>query len=151
MFRLVHVNIENDHLLATLDTLCQQQGLRLTKSRREVFELMLRSGHAIGAYDLLDMLQTTTPSAKPITVYRALDFLSAYGFIHRIASDSTFVVCRHPQDTSVGQLLICERCGSVTEAHTSVSMQSLEAQAAKIGFKINRQTIEAHGICQHCG
>ncbi len=50
---------------------------------------------AISAYDLLDLLREIEPQAKPPTVYRGLEFLMEQGFIHKIESTNSYVVCHH--------------------------------------------------------
>ncbi len=48
---------------------------------------------AISAYDLLDLLREAEPQAKPPTVYRALDFLLEQGFVHKVESTNSYVLC----------------------------------------------------------
>ncbi|MEJ1775395.1 transcriptional repressor, partial [Escherichia coli] len=78
--------------------------------------LIMQQPTAISAYDLLDLLRQVEPQAKPPTVYRGLEFLLEQGFIHKIESTNSYVLCHHFDDaehTSV--MLICDRCLSVTE------------------------------------
>ena len=57
------------------------------------------------------------PRPAPITIYRALDFLTAQGLVHRIESRNAFLACinNHAADAPV-VFLICEHCGAVGEA-----------------------------------
>ena len=101
-----------EKLLAQAERLCQQRNVRLTPQRLEVLRLMTQQPGAISAYDLLDLLRVAEPQAKPPTVYRALDFLLEQGFIHRVESANSYVLCHHfeqPMHTSA--LFICDRCG----------------------------------------
>ncbi|MDX1710009.1 MAG: transcriptional repressor, partial [Rhodovibrionaceae bacterium] len=112
---------EHDHrhcveqALGEAADLCRQRGARLTPIRRRVLELVWASHKAVGAYEILDALRSEHAGAAPPTVYRALDFLIAQGFVHRIESLNAFVGCPHPADRHAGQFLICLDCGAAAE------------------------------------
>lgn len=107
-----------EQLLSQAEQLCQQRNVRLTPQRLEVLRLMTEQKGAISAYDLLDLLRVSEPQAKPPTVYRALDFLLEQGFIHRVESNNSYVVCHHFEEAEHSSaMLICDRCGSVNEKH----------------------------------
>lgn len=80
-------------LLAQADKICAQRNVRLTPQRLEVLRLMSLQDGAISAYDLLDLLREAEPQAKPPTVYRALDFLLEQGFVHKVESTNSYVLC----------------------------------------------------------
>ncbi len=111
---------------------------------------MAQQGGAISAYDLLDKLKLTEKSAKPPTVYRALDFLLENSFIHKIESTNAFILCPHFGTQHPMQLLICDDCGTVIELHDEVIDTSFSQQAVNHGFAITNKTIEAHGLCANC-
>ena len=104
----------------------------------------------MGAYELLDGLKETESSAKPATVYRALDFLLDFGLIHRLESTNAFVACYHFGCHHPVQFLICDSCGDVSEIQSEGLKETLDNQAKQHGFKISKQTIEAHGLCADC-
>lgn len=129
---------------------CLNNNVRFTPIRAKVYEHLLEQEGAIGAYDLLDILKKTESAAKPATVYRALDFLLAQGLVHRIESSNAFVACRHIGCSHQVQMLICDSCGSVKEIQSKGLSEQLSEQAHSLNFKIQKQTIEAHGLCQFC-
>ena len=69
---------------------CEAAGERFTALRAHVFELIIEDGGAVKAYDLLDRLSPDVGSPKPPTVYRALDFLSKLGLVHRVEALNAF-------------------------------------------------------------
>lgn len=140
-----------EKLLAQAEHLCQQRNVRLTPQRLEVLRLMAQQPGAISAYDLLDLLRVAEPQAKPPTVYRALDFLLEQGFIHRVESTNSYVLCHHfeqPMHTSA--LFICDRCGQVTERTTDGIEETLQKLAKESGFALRHSVVEAHGLCVDC-
>jgi len=107
---------------------------------------MAETDGGMGAYDLLERLKLT----EPATIYRALEFLTEQGFIHKIESSNAFMLCHHFGHHHPAQLLICDKCGSVNELHSDVLQQEFGTLAKKQGFQIKHQTIEAHGFCHKC-
>ncbi|RAP69833.1 ferric uptake regulator family protein [Candidatus Erwinia dacicola] len=140
-----------EKILTQAEVICQQRSVRLTPQRLEVLRLMSEQNGAISAYDLLDLLRVSEPQAKPPTIYRALDFLLKQGFIHRVESTNSYVVCHHFEDPShISAMLICDRCDSVSEQHADGVEDILKSLALKSDFTLGHSVIEAHGFCQMC-
>ena len=136
--------------LTAADRLCSRRGVRLTKLRRRVLELVW-SGHApVGAYDLLRRLTLERERAAPPTVYRALDFLLEQGLIHRIESLNAFVGCADPEEAHTGQFLICDGCGVAAEVEDAQIDRAISRSAASHAFAVERKTVEIRGRCPGC-
>ncbi|MGD8107573.1 zinc uptake transcriptional repressor Zur [Pantoea sp. FN0302] len=141
----------SQQILSQAEKICLQRNVRLTPQRLEVLRLMAEQNTAISAYDLLDLLRASEPQAKPPTIYRALDFLLEQGFIHRVESNNSYVVCHHfeePRHTSA--MLICDRCGTVSEQHAQGVETVLQLLSQQSGFSLRNSVIEAHGLCAGC-
>ncbi|MCC4266041.1 transcriptional repressor [Oceanimonas baumannii] len=136
--------------LERAERLCEQRSVRFTPTRRHVFTLIAGHKGAVSAYELLDQLKELEPNAKPPTVYRALDFLLAQGFVHKVESLNAFLFCEHFAEHHPMQLLICTQCGDVIELHDEAINRAFEHQAELHGFAITSQSIEAHGQCRRC-
>lgn len=144
-------NENPQQLLAKAQQVCLKKGARFTKVREQVFLLLAKHQGAVGAYDLLDELKTLDAAAKPATIYRALDFLSKQGFVHKIESINAFVMCHHFGECNHPvQLLICDACGQVDEIQSNNFDLALRSMADAHGFTISHQIVEAHGSCQSC-
>lgn len=143
------MNIEK--LLEQAKAYCLKREVRFTPTREQVFKLLADRNKAVGAYDLLDELKETDPAAKPATIYRALDFLSQQGFVHKIESINAFVMCHHFGDCNHPvQLLICDKCGLVEEIQSNDFDMALKEMAGQKGFTVHHQIVEAHGACTDC-
>ncbi|MBT0586925.1 transcriptional repressor [Alteromonas oceanisediminis] len=129
---------------------CEGKGARFTPLREKVYQIMLSKHRPMGAYELLDILKETEDSAKPATVYRALDFLLDFDLIHKLESTNSFVACHHFGCSHPVQFLICDSCGEVAEIQSVGIEDKLNDQAKSRGFSISKQTIEAHGLCAQC-
>ncbi len=132
---------------------CNERSLRLTAIRARVLSLVAEAGKPIKAYDLLEQVRDGegAGAAAPPTVYRALDFLLANGFIHKLESINAFVACHHPNSAQHSvPFLICDRCHSATELEDASIVASLDAAARGLGFAPQAQTLEVHGLWAKC-
>jgi Fur family zinc uptake transcriptional regulator len=128
---------------------CAQSKERLTPARRRVLELLLRAGQPAKAYDLIAAFGENGAAAKPPTVYRALDFLSRQGFVHRIESLNAYMACHLGERDHAAAFLICTCCGA-TEEIEPFAPERVQAQAAASGYVLNAVIIEAQGLCLAC-
>ena len=132
---------------------CRERGLRLTPIRARVLGLIADAGRPLKAYDLLDQVREGEGpgAAAPPTVYRALDFLLANGFIHKLQSVNAFVACHHPNTAQHSvPFLICDRCHNAVELEDVHVVAALDARARALGFEPQAQTLEVHGLCAAC-
>jgi Fur family zinc uptake transcriptional regulator len=138
--------------IAHAERACLARGQRFTPIRREVLEALLASHRPLGAYEIIDRLaETTAARPAPITIYRALEFLTTNGFVHRIESRNAFLACSHDHDASaIVAFLICERCGAVGEMPAAAIAERLHQAARATGFTPRLSVVEMTGICRHC-
>jgi Fur family zinc uptake transcriptional regulator len=136
--------------LNTAEQVCQQRGVQLTPIRYQVLELIWASHKAVKAYELLEQIKPLQMAAKPPTIYRALEFLSEQGLIHRVESLNAFIGCRCSDAPHEQLLLICKNCQEVEERTAPQVMQVLEREFAEAGFIVHSKAIEIHGLCRQC-
>jgi Fur family zinc uptake transcriptional regulator len=151
---------ETERLLDQAGAFCGRRQLRLTEQRRLVLGLILDNPRPSGAYDLLDRLREEGHPAAPPTVYRALEFLTAQGLVHKIERLSAFVGCSHMLDPcgpdhahhglDATQFLICTACRRVFEMGDSRIRVAIDQAAGARGFKPTAATVEVEGVCADC-
>ena len=134
--------------LSKAEQRCEAAEQRLTPPRRRVLELLLEAGQPVKAYDLIAAYGSDGAPAKPPTVYRALEFLSAQGFAHRIESLNAYVACRRGEDVHAAAFLICDCCGATREIASAAN--PIQALGEAAGYALTGVTIEAHGLCADC-
>lgn len=139
-----------DAALVAAEALCAQAGESFTPVRRRVLQILLAQKGPTGAYELLDMLRADQPSAKPPTIYRALDFLVRVGLAHRIESLNAFVACDVGHAHAPPVFLICDGCKRAFEVDAGHALHDLAEAATQAGFRVTRTMIEAHGLCAGC-
>ncbi|MBB5466096.1 Fur family zinc uptake transcriptional regulator [Paraburkholderia sp. CI2] len=136
--------------LAHADAHAAAQELALTPLRRQVYAAIVASERPVGAYELLDALAPQRGRMPPTTVYRALDFLVAHGFVHRIESKNAFVACCEIGVPHRSQFLMCDGCGATVEIPGDELADRLSHSAPAHGFEVHRQVIELSGLCGPC-
>lgn len=136
--------------LAQADAACKARRLRMTPIRRRALEILLAEHRALGAYDLLAVLAKEGLGTAPPVAYRALDFLTAAGFAHKIEGLNAYIACAHLGADHTPAFLICTNCKSVAEAETQTTSGRLAEAARSVGFRIDRTVIEALGLCPAC-
>ena len=136
--------------LSRAQLICTREGARLTPVRRRVLELILSSDQPAGAYALLAELQGGRGKLGPPTVYRALEFLLAHKLIHRVETSSAFIACGDVEHPHESQFMICDDCGATEELRDVGIVQSLRRLGEGRGFAVERQVVEAHGLCPAC-
>lgn len=138
-----------DAFMKEAEDIASRKGQRMTRIRRKVLRLLLESTEPSKAYDLLANLDGEG-SAKPPTIYRALDFLQEVGLAHKIESLNAYVACGHASHSHSAVFLICDLCGCAEELHAVETSKALDTETSNANFKIGHAVIEVHGECRSC-
>ena len=136
---------------ARLEEHCRLRRQRLSPMRRAVFHQMIAQAGPQTAYQVLDGVRAALrKKVAPQSVYRALDFLAAEGWLHRLETTRAYKVCEHPDHRHAGVLFLCSDCGGAEETEDHALEALIERDAAGRGFLAQRQVVEVLGICRNC-
>ncbi|MFP4098068.1 MAG: Fur family transcriptional regulator [Alphaproteobacteria bacterium] len=124
--------------------------MRITAPRVHAYEIVLGEKKPVTAYDVLNKLGKHLDNPKPPTAYRALDFLTQHGFIHRIESLNAYVPCTTDHKHTGSQFLICKECGRVEDVHLCTIPPSLDKKILSAAFKPEYWNFEVNGLCSRC-
>ena len=119
------INIETINLL-------KSRGLRPTKYRKAIIDLLQNTTAPIDAKDIYAQLQKNTKSLSFATVYRSLKSLEEAGILQRVpkvASNTAYY--QIPKDAKAQ--VVCSRCGKVEEFEISPEL-------AKLGQSVTRNS-----------
>jgi len=147
------------NLKATMDSAekqCQLRGTRLTEKRKTVLKGLIKSKHAMTAYELVDYCKNELGEAIPaMSVYRILEFLEEESLVHKLKLANRYVACIHiacDHRHVTPQFLICTECYKVEEVDISHStMNALRRNVEGAGFGLVSEQIELDCICSSCG
>ena len=137
--------------VALATAICHERGVQMTAQRKGVLELLWASRGPTSAYELMEALKRRDSRAvTPPTVYRALDFLMAQGFVSKIESLNAYVPCVHPERDHDCLFFICRDCRTSVEFENPRIAALLAEDAAGFGFVVTRRTVEVEGRCARC-
>src|SRR5215469_9313055 len=127
-------------------------GVRLTRQRRILLDLIDKTGEHLDAERLFQMARERDPKLNRVTVYRTLKLLKEGGLIDEL--DLAHLQGeKHYYETRLKQEhahIICLRCGRVEEFFGE-PLQSLRSQvSSQLGFEIVFARTEVGGYCSHC-
>jgi Fur family zinc uptake transcriptional regulator len=137
-------------LMDRAERACARRSARLTNLRREVLGTVGESHRAVGAYEIIERLARSGPRPAPISIYRALEFLSQLGLVHRIESRNAFIACNRRHEAGRAVLMVCEHCGTVGEIEAASVFDGLDVLSTDKGFETRRAVIELSGRCAPC-
>lgn len=130
----------------------KERGVRLTRQRQILLDLIDKSGQHLDAERLYLMAKEKDPKLNRVTVYRTLKMLKAGGLVDEldlmhIGGDQHFYETRLKQEHAH---IICLRCGKVEEFFGE-PLQKLRRQIEQhFGFEVLLARTEVGGYCSHC-
>ena len=138
-------------LAGTKDSL-KLRGVRLTRQRQILLDLIDKSGDHLDVEQLYVLAKQQDPKLNRVTVYRTLKMLKQGGLVDEldlmhIGGDQHFYETRMKQEHAH---VICLRCGKVEEFFGE-PLQKLRKQVEQhFGFQVLLARTEIGGYCSHC-
>ncbi len=130
----------------------RERGVRLTRQRRILLELIDNSGLHLDAESLYKMAREKDPKLNRVTVYRTLKLLKEGGLVDELDL-AHFDGEKHYYETRLKQEhahIICLRCGRVEEFFGEQIQDVRDQVASKFGFEVVFARTEIGGYCAHC-
>jgi Fur family ferric uptake transcriptional regulator len=130
----------------------RERGIRLTRQRRLLLDLIDRSGLHLDAESLFQMAKEKDPKLNRVTVYRTLKLLKEGGLVDELDL-AHFEGDQHYYETRMKQEhahIICLRCGRVEEFFGEELRQLRNQVSSQFGFEIVFARTEVGGYCSHC-
>jgi Fur family ferric uptake transcriptional regulator len=130
----------------------KQQGVRLTRQRQILLDLIDQSGQHLDAERLFQLGREKDPKLNRVTVYRTLKLLKAGGLVDELdlmhqSGDQHYYETRLKQEHAH---VICLRCGKIEEFFGDPLKKMREQIASHFGFEIVLARTEVGGYCAHC-
>ena len=133
-------------------TALKDKGVRLTRQRQILLDIINNSGQHLDAESLYAMAREKDPKLNRVTVYRTLKLLKDGGMVDELdlmhqKGDQHFYETKLKQEHAH---IICLRCGKVEEFFGE-PLQKLRRQVeSHFGFQILISRTEIGGYCSHC-
>lgn len=130
----------------------KRQGVRLTRQRQILLDLIEQSGAHLDAEHLYRLAKERDSKINRVTVYRTLKMLKDGGLVDELdlmhwRGEQHYYETRMKQEHAH---VVCLRCGKVEEFYGE-PLQKLRRQVeAHFGFQILVARTEVGGYCSHC-
>lgn len=127
----------------------QENGYRLTESRRAVVEIVAASARALTPLEVFDLARVAHPNLGLVTVYRTLEKLEELQLIQRVHQPGG---CQAFLAAGQGHqhLLLCQKCGRAVLFEGDDLEPLFAAIARKTGYVIQEHWLQLFGLCQDC-
>src|ERR1700738_4375922 len=130
----------------------KERGVRRTRQRQILLELIDQTGEHLDAESLFAMAKEKDPKLNRVTVYRTLKMLKAGGLVDELdlmhyGGDQHYYETRLKQEHAH---VICLRCGKVEEFFGEPLQRLRKQIESHSGFRVLRARTEVGGYCAHC-
>jgi len=130
----------------------KQRGVRLTRQRQILLDLIDQSGQHLDAERLFQLGREKDPKLNRVTVYRTLKLLKAGGLVDELdlmhhEGDQHYYETRLKQEHAH---VICLRCGRIEEFFGELLQKMRDQIQRHFGFEIVLTRTEVGGYCAHC-
>jgi Fe2+ or Zn2+ uptake regulation protein len=128
------------------------KGIRLTKQRRVLLQVMETARRHLDAAEILERAQKIDARVTRVTVYRTLDLLKRHGLIDELdllhlRGDRHFYESHGPRDHIH---VACMRCGKVREFESELYEELKRQISRDCGIEITVSRTEVGGLCDDC-
>jgi Fur family ferric uptake transcriptional regulator len=130
----------------------REKGVRLTRQRQILLELIDQTGQHLDADRLFQLAKEKDPKLNRVTVYRTLKMLKNGGLVDELdlmhqSGDQHYYETRMKQEHAH---VICLRCGKVEEFFGEPLQRLRKQIESHFGFQILLARTEVGGYCAHC-
>ena len=144
----INADVRSGRLQAAL----ADRGVRLTRQRRVLLQVMDSAERHLDAGSILRRAQKIDPRVHRVTVYRTLDLLKRHGLIDEldllhIRGHQHYYESHGPRDHIH---IACLRCGKVREFESRLFEQLKRQIERDCGIKVTVTRTEIGGYCDAC-
>lgn len=130
----------------------KQGGVRLTRQRKILLDLLDKTGEHLDAERLYQLAREKDPGLNRVTVYRTLKLLKEGGLVDELdlmhqAGEQHYYETRRKQEHAH---IICLGCGKVEEFFGEPLQKMRKQIESHFGFQIVLARTEVGGYCAHC-
>ena len=143
--------LDYKELLDRLRVTFKENGLKYTKQRELILEILFENSNHYTPEDLYILIKQKYPNLNIgiATVYRTLSFLEE----SKIVSSISFGADGKKYELMLKEHhdhLVCNTCGKIIEFHNEIIEQQQELIAKKFKFKMTNHIMQLIGTCQEC-
>ncbi len=148
---MITENIEYDVLLESFKKILKESGLKYTRQREIVLNILYHSDTHFTPESLYMEIKRKEPNLNVgiATVYRTLNLLEDSQMVTSLsfgAAGKKFELANKPHHDH----LICKNCGKIVEFENSIVERQQALIAKEHKFKLTGHLMQLYGICETC-
>ena len=148
---MITENIEYDVLLESFKKILKESGLKYTRQREIVLNILYHSDTHFTPESLYMEIKRKEPNLNVgiATVYRTLNLLEDSQMVTSLsfgAAGKKFELANKPHHDH----LICKNCGKIVEFENSIVERQQALIAKEHKFKLTGHLMQLYGICDAC-
>lgn len=148
---MITENIEYDVLLESFKKILKESGLKYTRQREIVLNILYHSDTHFTPESLYMEIKRKEPNLNVgiATVYRTLNLLEDSQMVTSLsfgAAGKKFELANKPHHDH----LICKNCGKIVEFENSIVERQQALIAKEYKFKLTGHLMQLYGICETC-
>jgi Fur family peroxide stress response transcriptional regulator len=125
-----------------------QDGLRLTRQRRHVYEVLLERQDHPTAMEVFLRAKPGMETLSLATVYNVLETLADRGLVRKVHLDSGST--RYCANHSKHGHFTCTGCGAVLDVPLLPGAELEKLHQLPRGYTVTQQEVSLHGLCATC-
>ena len=130
-----------------LATSLATSGLRITRQRQHIYDILMESHDHPTAEDLFSRAKKSMPEISFATVYNSLSALVECGLVRQVILDRNSTrFCPNMEDH---YHFYCEACGEVSDIEVERSRTASEFPLPE-GFMVSQYDLSLKGTCPKC-
>ena len=130
------------------ETVCRNEGIKLTHQRREIFREVAQTGDHPDADQVFQRVRDRIPTVSLDTVYRTLWLLNDLGLVVTLGSSRE--PTRFDANLNSHHHFVCRQCGFTRDFYSNdLDNIKLPDSVSSLG-EIEATRIEVRGICREC-
>ena len=138
---------ENPNGEPALQERLERSGLRVTRQRHRVYDVLLEKRDHPTAEEVFIRAKKRMPEISMATVYNCLDALVSCGLVRQVNQDRT--ATRYCSNMRNHHHFYCDECGGAYDIDLIPSAPPVEVPLPK-GFKPTQFEVNIRGLCPEC-
>jgi len=127
----------------------KKEAFRITSARRALVEMFFSHKKPLTIHQIFQLLKEKKVIVNKTTIYRELDFLVKYGFIHELQIANN-IVHYELAEQDHHHHLICNTCGDIQDVILAAEQKLFNELLTTNNFQVNEHSLEFFGQCKNC-
>jgi Fur family peroxide stress response transcriptional regulator len=141
-------NKEIEQRVRHFESVCRQEGIKLTHQRIEIFREVAQTGDHPDAEQVFQRVKNRIPTVSLDTVYRTLWLLKDLGLVVPLGSSRERT--RFDANLNSHHHFVCGKCGFTRDFYSS-DLDNIRLPDSVTTFgQIEATHVEVRGVCQKC-